>query len=129
MTMTNRMAEYELLARRLVPDEMWAVVERLLPPPRIRPQGGGRSRVDSRSVFVAIVWIVSSGVAWRQLPGFFGVASPTMYRRFWGLVDAKFWHELREAASDDRDWCEWARQLADAAERRAETTGPSTGRV
>jgi len=43
------------LSRRLVPDELWALVEPLIPAAKTRPQGGGMSRVDDRAVFTAIV--------------------------------------------------------------------------
>ncbi|MEU4675327.1 IS5/IS1182 family transposase, partial [Amycolatopsis sp. NPDC023774] len=43
------------LSRRLVPDELWVLVEPLIPAGKARPQGGGMSRVDDRAVFTAIV--------------------------------------------------------------------------
>ncbi|MEV6235035.1 transposase, partial [Saccharopolyspora shandongensis] len=49
------------LSRRLVPDELWALVEPLVPAHQVRPQGGGRSRVDDRAVFTAIVFVLTSG--------------------------------------------------------------------
>lgn len=51
------------LPRRLVPDEFWALVEPLIPPGRMRPQGGGMSWVDDRAVFTAIVFVLTSGCA------------------------------------------------------------------
>lgn len=55
------------LSQRLVPDEMWTLVEPLIPPAKVRPQGGGRSRTDPRAVFTAIVFVLTSGCAWRHL--------------------------------------------------------------
>jgi transposase len=49
------------LSRRLVPDELWALVEPLIPPAKARPQGGGMGRVDDRAVFTAIVFMLTSG--------------------------------------------------------------------
>jgi transposase len=36
------------LSRRLVPDELWALVEPVIPPAKARPQGGGMPRTAHR---------------------------------------------------------------------------------
>src|SRR3712207_8951233 len=65
----------ERLGQELVPDGLWAIVEPLLPPQRERPQGGGTRYVDDRAVFTAIVYVLTTGCAWRHLPAEFGVRS------------------------------------------------------
>lgn len=67
---------------RLVPDELWELVEPLLPPFTPGPQGGGTAPVDERAVFTAAVYVLTSGCAWRHLPLSFGVSAPTAHRRF-----------------------------------------------
>ncbi|WP_035304633.1 transposase, partial [Actinokineospora inagensis] len=52
------------LSLRLVPDELWALVEPLIPGFVSRPQGGGTAPLDDRAVFTAIVFVVTSGCAW-----------------------------------------------------------------
>jgi transposase len=120
------------LSRRLVPDQMWALVQPLVPMPKVRPQGGGRSRVGDRAVFVAVVYVLTSGCAWRRLPVSFGIAVPTAYRRFveWNGVD--LWDRLFDAvataadkdpddpsAAVDGQLVDWARAIRDAAASRA----------
>jgi transposase len=90
----------EELNRRLVPDELWAQVEPLIPPARTRPQGGGMSRVDDRTVFTAIVFVLTSGCAWRHLPPSFGVTVPTAHRRFIEWTQVGLWRRLHEAVCD-----------------------------
>lgn len=46
------------LALRLVPDELWTIVEPLVPDFALRRQGGGTAPVDDRAVFTAIVYEV-----------------------------------------------------------------------
>ena len=70
------------LSQRLVPDELWALAQPLLPGFVPRPQGGGTAGVDDRAVFTAIVFVLTSGCAWRHLPPSFGVTVPTAHRRF-----------------------------------------------
>jgi transposase len=120
------------LSRRLVPDRLWNIVQPLVPMPKVRPQGGGRSRVGDRAVFVAVVYVLTSGCAWRRLPVSFGIAVPTAYRRFveWNTVD--LWQRIYDAVlaevetgtddladGDVEPLVDWARAIRDAAKARA----------
>lgn len=118
------------LSRRLVPDQMWALVQPLIPMPKVRPQGGGRTRVGDRAVFVAVVYVLTSGCAWRRLPVTFGIAVPTAYRRFVEWNGVRLWDKLFESVHDangstdnhalaDHNLMEWTRAIRDAAEARA----------
>ncbi|MGW7614226.1 transposase, partial [Streptomyces sp. NPDC054766] len=70
------------LVERLVPDELWVLFRRVVPPTEVtRPQGGGRRRAGDRECLAAIVFVATSGCTWRQLPPVFGPAWPTVYRR------------------------------------------------
>jgi transposase len=120
------------LSRRLVPDQMWSLVQPLVPVPKVRPQGGGRSRVGDRAVFVAVVYVLTSGCAWRRLPVSFGIAVPTAYRRFVEWNGVNLWDRLFEAVAvagkadqDDPSMAvdgqlvDWVRAIRDAAQSRA----------
>jgi transposase len=110
------------LSRRLVPDELWALVEPLIPPGKTRPQGGGMSRVDDRAVFTAIVFVLTSGCAWRHLPPSFGVTVPTAHRRFTEWTSAGLWRDVHRAVLDElggRGMIDWSRAVLDGASVRA----------
>jgi transposase len=66
---------------RLVPDELWALAEPLMPKFRPRPQGESTAPLDDRVVFTAIVYVLTSGCAWRDLPPSFGVPFQTAHHR------------------------------------------------
>jgi transposase len=53
------------LSKRLVPDELWELVAPLPPTFAARPQGGGTAPRDERAVFTAVVYVLTSGCAWR----------------------------------------------------------------
>lgn len=61
-------------------DELWEVVEPLLPDQRPDPRGG-RPRVEERTVFGAIVFVLVTGIAWRHLPADLGCSPATAHRR------------------------------------------------
>ncbi|SES38616.1 Putative transposase of IS4/5 family [Lentzea albida] len=112
----------EQLSARLVSANLWSVVEPLIPPAKVRRQGGGRGRVSNRAVFTAIVFVLSSGCAWRHLPASFGVTVPTVHRRFQEWTDLGLWVRLRRAVAEGAcgaEEIEWIRAVLDAADRRA----------
>jgi transposase len=112
----------EALAKRLVPDEFWALVEPLIPPFSPRPQGGGRAAADPRAVFTAIVYVLTSGCAWRLLPGSLGVDFRTAHRRFGQWTDAGLWRRIHVAVLDalgSHGEIDWSRAILDAASIRA----------
>ncbi len=62
------------MGQTLVPGGLWQIVEPLLWPRTERPQGGGTRYVDDRAVFTAVVYVLTTGCAWRHLPAEFGVS-------------------------------------------------------
>ena len=119
---TSRGDVIEQLSSRLVSPNLWAVVEPIIPPAKVRRQGGGRGRVCNRAVFTAIVFVLSSGCAWRHLPASFGVTVPTVHRRFQEWTDLGLWVRLRRAAAEGAcgtEELDWIRAVLDAADRRA----------
>ena len=70
------------IVKRLVPDELWELFQRVTPAAPSRPQGGGRRRYGDREVLAAIAFGAASGCTWRQLPPSFDPSGPTAHRRF-----------------------------------------------
>nr|WP_280439575.1 IS5 family transposase [Nocardia cyriacigeorgica] len=117
------------MSKRLVPDELWALTEPLLPEFTPRPQGGGTGPTDERAVFTAVVFVLASGCAWRMLPPSFGVTVPNAHRRFTVWTEAGLWRRLHRAVLDElgsRGLIDWSRAVIDAASVRAKK-GPLTG--
>lgn len=65
-----------------------------------RPQGGGSVPVDDRAVFTAIVFVLTSGCAWRHLPPSFGVTVPTAHRRLDAWAAAGVFEKLHREVLD-----------------------------
>lgn len=69
------------MAKPLVPDELRAIGEPLLPPHPPRPHGG-RKPVDDRACFACILFVLKTGIAWEDLPQEMGCGSGmTCWRR------------------------------------------------
>jgi transposase len=106
----------------LVPDSLWELVEPLIPKFAPRSQGGGTAPVDDRAVFTAIVFVLTTGCAWRHLPESFGVSPPTAHRRFQAWTAAGLWRKLHRAVLDRHGRngdIDWSAAIVDAASLRA----------
>jgi transposase len=110
------------LSVSLVPDGLWELVAPLVPRFAPRRQGGGTAAIDDRAVFTAIVFVLTSGCAWRHLPPSFGVSAPTAHRRFTAWTEAGLWPRLHRRILDrlgSRGEIDWSSAILDAASVRA----------
>ena len=110
------------IVERLVPDELWELFERVVPPAPSRPQGGGRRRYGDREVLAAIIFVATSGCTWRQLPPSFGPSGPTAHRRFSEWSKALVWAKLHRLVLDElgaRGKLDWSRCAIDSVNMRA----------
>jgi transposase len=65
---------------RQVSDGLWEAIEPLLPAHPSDPRGG-RPRVDDRTCFGAVNFVLMTGIAWRHVPRELGVSLATPHRR------------------------------------------------
>jgi len=98
------------MPKPLVSDELWAVVEPLLPPPPDRSKGG-RPPVPNRAALTGILFVLKSGIPWEMLPQEMGCGSGvTCWRRVRDWQAAGVWQKLHEVlllrlqAAEQIDW-------------------------
>ncbi|MFF8280801.1 IS5 family transposase [Streptomyces lateritius] len=99
----------------LVPDDLWERVARLLPPvPERRRRHPGRLRVPDRTALAGVMYVLRTGVAWRDVPAeSVGCSGVTAWRRLRDWTEAGVWPrlhatllgELRRADLLDLDDC------------------------
>src|ERR671916_1953000 len=106
------------MAPPLVPDELWAVVEPLLPPEPPKPKGG-RPRVPDRACLAGIIFVLKSGIPWEMLPPELGCGSGmTCWRRLRDWQEAGVWDRLHRALLDrlgKANAIDWSRACVDSA--------------
>ena len=119
---------------RLVSDELWELVQPLIPRPvRVRRGRTGRPRVPDRAVLAGIVFVLKTGISWNELPQELGCGSGvTCWRRLREWQQAGLWQQLHRVVLDrlaQQDLLDWSRAAVDSvsvrAKRRGEATGPS----
>jgi transposase len=55
------------MAKPLLPDELWAHIQPLLPPHPPQPKGG-RPWLEDRKVLTGIIFVLRTGIPWEELP-------------------------------------------------------------
>ena len=53
------------MAKPLLPDELWKLIEPLIPPHPPQPQGG-RPFLDDRKVLTGIIFVLKTGIPWED---------------------------------------------------------------
>jgi transposase len=111
------------MAKPLVSDELWAIVEPLLPKVERRYRFPGRKRIDDRSVLTGILFVLQTGIPWEYLPQEMGCGSGmTCWRRLKEWQDAGVWqrlHEILLARLHAAGRIDWSRAVVDSSHVRA----------
>jgi transposase len=119
--------ETATMAKPLLPDELWDIIEPLLP---VGPEGG-RPPVPHRAVLTGILFVLKTGIPWEDLPVEMGCGSGmTCWRRLrdwqadgtWDKIHRELLGRLRGA-----DKIDWSRALVDSSPVRAAYGGGATG--
>ncbi len=104
----------------VVRDEVWEVVEPLLPD--LPAQTTGRPRVPDRVAFSAIVFVLVTGIAWAHLPRELGCSGTTAWRRLRDWQAVGVWERLHAALLDKLNAAgaiDWTTAVADGSHIRA----------
>ena len=106
------------MPKPLVTDELWTVVEPLLPKQPPKPKGG-RPRVNDRAALTGILFVLKSGIPWEMLPQEMGCGSGmTCWRRLKEWHRAGVWERLHRALLDrlgEAGRIDWSRASLDSA--------------
>jgi transposase len=106
------------MSKPLVPDELWTIVEPLLPAEPPKPKGG-RPRVSDRACLTGIIFVLKTGLPWELLPQEMGCGSGmTCWRRLHDWQRAGVWARLHQELLNrlgDADQIDWERASLDSA--------------
>jgi len=112
------------MAKPLLSDEIWPVIEPILPPPKPRRfRFPGRKPVGSRQCLTGILFVLKTGIPWEDLPQEMGCGSGmTCWRRLRDWRRAGVWERLHAtllANLHEAEQIDWSRALVDSASVRA----------
>ena len=120
------------MSQPLVSDELWAVVEPLLPQEPPKPKGG-RPRLSDRAALAGILFVLQTGTPWELLPRERGCGSGmTCWRRLRAWQQAGVWDKLHQELLQrlsDADKLDWSRAALDSASVAAKKGAKRPGRI
>src|SRR3954471_16853619 len=106
------------MAKPLVSDELWAIVEPLLPKPGPKKKDG-RPRIPDRACLTGIVFVLKTGIQWEDLPQEMGCGcGMTCWRRLRDWQAAGVWEELHRTLLTrlgEADRIDWSRASIDSS--------------
>jgi transposase len=117
----------------IVSDELWEIVEPLLPKRERRFRYPGRKRLPDRQALQGILFVLHTGIAWTHLPRELGFGSGvTCWRRLdewqragvWERLHAELLARLRAAGE-----IEWSRAVVDSSHVQAKKGAPRRARA
>ena len=117
----------------IVSDELWEIVEPLLPKKERRFRYPGRKRLPDRQALQGILFVLHTGIAWTHLPRELGFGSGvTCWRRLdewqragvWERLHAELLARLRAAGE-----IEWSRAVVDSSHVQAKKGAPKRARA
>ena len=121
------------MARELVDDELWEIIQPLLPVRQRRKPHPGRKPLDDRRVLTGILFVLWSGIPWEMLPQEMGCGSGmTCWRRVHAWQKAGVWQALHRVLLDKlrgADKLDFSRVVADSSSVRAVHGGKKLDRT
>jgi transposase len=122
------------MAKQLLDDDLWNLIEPILPPPkRRRFRYPGRKPISHRQTLDGILFVLKTGIPWEYLPLEMGCGSGmTCWRRLrdwqrrgvWQRLHNLLLNKLREA-----DKIDWSRAVVDSTSVRAVFGGRRRARI
>ena len=111
------------MAKQILDDELWHIIEPLLPQKKRRWRYPGRKPLSDRDVLTGILFVLKTGIAWEDLPQEMGCGSGmTCWRRLrdwqragvWDKIHRVLLSQLRRAGQID-----FSRAVVDSTSVRA----------
>jgi transposase len=120
------------MAKPLVSDALWDLLQPLLPAPKPRRfRFPGRKPLDDRTALTGILFVLKTGIPWEDLPAEMGCGcGMTCWRRLAAWQAAGVWsrlHQVLLAHREGADQIDWARAAVDSTFARALGGGEGSG--
>ncbi len=111
------------MARQLVTDELWELIEPLLPVRPRRFRYPGRWPTEPRKALAGILFVLKTGIPWEDVPQEMGCGcGMTCWRRLHEWKEAGVWdkiHEILLAKLREANKINFTRAVVDSASLRA----------
>ena len=106
------------MPQKLVSDELWTIVEPILP--KHTPSAkGGRQRISDRAALTGIIFVLKTGISWEDLPQEMGCGSGmTCWRRLRDWQGYGVWEKIYHTILQNMHYAkklDWTRACIDSS--------------
>jgi len=109
------------MGKLLVPDDLWELVEPILPKHPYVP-GVGKPRVNNRVCLTGILFVLKTGIPWEDFPQEMGCCGMTLWNRLDEWRRAGVWEQLHRLLLDKlrgANQIDFTRVIVDSSSVRA----------
>lgn len=122
------------MAKPILDEELWQLIEPLLPPAKPRRfRYPGRKPISNRQALTGILFVLKTGIPWEYLPQELGCGSGmTCWRRLRDWQKAGVWEQLHQRLLQKmqaQGALDWSLAIADSSSVRAIGAGKKQGQI
>jgi transposase len=111
------------MAKPILDEELWKIVEPIIPKRKRRFRYPGRKAISDRAALTGILFVLKTGIGWEHLPKEMGCGSGmTCWRRLRDWQKAGVWdkiHQILLSKLRKADKIDFSRAIVDSASVRA----------
>jgi transposase len=121
------------MAKQILNDELWQIVEPIIPKKKRRFRYPGRKPISDRAALTGILFVLKTGIGWEDLPPELGCGSGmTCWRRLRDWQKAGVWdkiHEVLLSKLRKADQIDFSRAIVDSSSVRAVFGGQKQAQI
>ena len=111
------------MAKQILNDELWQIIEPIIPKKKRRFRYPGRKPISDRAALTGILFVLKTGIGWEDLPPEMGCGSGmTCWRRLRDWQKAGVWDKIHEVLLNKlrkADQIDFSRVIVDSSSVRA----------
>ena len=121
------------MAKQILNDELWQIIEPVIPKKKRRFRYPGRKPISDRAALTGILFVLKTGIGWEDLPPEMGCGSGmTCWRRLRDWQKAGVWdkiHEVLLSKLRKADQIDFSRVIVDSSSVRAVFGGAKQAQI
>ena len=123
MSNPNIITRRLLMAKPILDEQLWKIIEPLIPKKKRRFRYPGRKPISDRAALTGILFVLRTGIGWEHLPKEMGCGSGmTCWRRLRDWQNAGVWDKIHQTLLNKLrkiDKIDFSRAVVDSASVRA----------
>ena len=121
------------MAKQILDDKLWEIIEPIIPKKKRRFRYPGRKRLSDKAVLKGILFVLKTGIGWEDFPKELGCGSGmTCWRRLRDWQQAGVWDKIHRTLLNNlrkADGIDFSRAVVDSTSVRAVLGGQRQAQI